>query len=152
MSASDKSKSRRREKVSAGRPLKFTIPSLLAATRDVHKQIMQEIERHHYDEKSTFAIRLALEEGLMNAVKHGNKLDAGKTVHVEATITAKSATIIIEDQGPGFARCDVPDPCCKENLLKPSGRGILLMESYMDKLQYTQGGRRVKMTKRNEAG
>ena len=142
----------KRDKVRGPRPLKFTIPSLLAATRDVHKQIMAEIERHHYDEKSLFAIRLALEEGLMNAVKHGNKLDAGKTVHVEATITAKSVTITIEDQGPGFARCDVPDPCVKENLLKPSGRGILLMESYMDKLEYSEGGRRVKMMKRNEAG
>jgi serine/threonine-protein kinase RsbW len=133
------------------RPLKFTIPSLLAATRDVHQQIMDEVERHHYDEKSAFAIRLALEEGLMNAVKHGNKLDAAKSVYIEARITPQSTTITIEDEGAGFARCDVPDPCARENLLKPSGRGILLMESYMDQVKFSCGGRKLRMVKRNEA-
>ena len=141
----------KRDKGGNNRPLKFTIPSMLAATRDVHKQIMNEVERRHYDDKSLFAIRLALEEGLMNAVKHGNKLDAGKTVQVEAKVGAKSTQITIEDQGTGFERCDVPNPCVKENLLKPSGRGIMLMEAYMDKIEYSRGGRRVKMIKKNEA-
>jgi serine/threonine-protein kinase RsbW len=131
--------------------LHFTIPSLLAATRDVLQQIMHEVERHHYDEKSAFAIRLALEEGLMNAVKHGNKLDAAKSVHIEAKVTAKSTTLTIEDQGCGFERCDVPDPCARHNLLKPSGRGILLMEAYMDEVKFSRGGRKVRMVKKNEA-
>jgi serine/threonine-protein kinase RsbW len=87
---------------------------------------------------------------LINAIKHGNKHDAKKTVHIEARITDKSAEIIIEDQGKGFARKKVPDPCAKENLLKPSGRGILLMEAYMDKVEYSLGGRRVRMIKKNE--
>jgi serine/threonine-protein kinase RsbW len=153
MSASSSSK-RRSSGGGRGRgngALHFVIPSELAATRDVHKQIMDEVERRRYDEKSLFGIRLALEEGLMNAVKHGNKLDPKKTVQVEAKITDKSTEITIEDQGPGFERCEVPDPCAKENLLKPSGRGILLMESYMDKIEYSRGGRRVRMVKRNEA-
>jgi serine/threonine-protein kinase RsbW len=133
------------------RPLQFTIPSLLAATRDVHKQIMQEVEDKKYSEGSLYAIRISLEEGLINAVKHGNKLDSSKTVHVEAKVTKKSTEIVIEDQGNGFKRADVPDPCCKENLLKPSGRGILLMEAYMDKIVYSRGGRRVRMVKKNES-
>jgi serine/threonine-protein kinase RsbW len=132
-------------------PLQFTIPSVPAAIHDVHKRIMDEVERHHYGEQSAFAIRLALEEGLMNAVKHGNKLDASKTVHVEAKVTPKQTEIVIEDQGAGFERKDVPDPCAEENLLKCSGRGLLLMEAYMDKIQYTHGGRRVKMIKKNDA-
>jgi serine/threonine-protein kinase RsbW len=132
-------------------PLQFTIPSVPAAIHDVHKRIMDEVERHQYGEQSAFAIRLALEEGLMNAVKHGNKLDASKTVHVEAKVTPKQTEIVIEDQGAGFERKDVPDPCAEENLLKCSGRGLLLMEAYMDKIQYTHGGRRVKMIKKNDA-
>ena len=130
-------------------PLIFTIPSDLAASRDVHKAIMERVESLHYGEQSTFAIRLALEEGLMNAIKHGNKLDRSKTVHVEAKVTAKSTQITIEDQGKGFDRTDVPDPCASENLLKCSGRGILLMEAYMDKVTYSRGGRRVRMVKKN---
>ena len=133
----------------ATKPLVFTIPSDLAASRDVHKAIMDRVEAERYDEQSAFAIRLALEEGLMNAIKHGNKLDRSKTVHVEATVTAKQAEISIEDQGAGFARTDVPDPCAAENLLKCSGRGILLMEAYMDKVEYTHGGRRLRMVKKN---
>ena len=132
-----------------GDALVFTIPSDLAASRDVHRAIMDRVESLKYDEQSSFAIRLALEEGLMNAIKHGNKLDPSKTVHVEAKVTARSTQITIEDQGKGFDRVEVPDPCATENLLKCSGRGILLMEAYMDKVQYTRGGRRVKMTKKN---
>jgi serine/threonine-protein kinase RsbW len=131
------------------KPLIFTIPSDLAASRDVHKAIMDRVEQQHYDEQSTFAIRLALEEGLMNAIKHGNKLDPKKTVHVEAKVTPKATEITIEDQGKGFHRETVPDPCAEENLLKCSGRGILLMEAYMDEVKYTQGGRRVRMVKKN---
>ena len=131
------------------RVLEFTIPSLPVATRDVHKRIMDEVERRRYDEQSVFAIRLALEEGLMNAVKHGNKLDPAKTVHITAKVTRESTEIVIEDQGAGFKRNCVPDPCCKENLLKPSGRGILLMEAYMDQVRYSCGGRRVRMVKKN---
>lgn len=130
-------------------PLVFTIPSDVAASRDVHKSIMDRVEAQHYDEQSTFAIRLALEEGLMNAIKHGNKHDLKKTVHVEAKVTPKATEITIEDQGKGFHRTDVPDPCADENLLKCSGRGILLMEAYMDKVEYSHGGRRVRMVKKN---
>ena len=131
------------------KPLIFTIPSDLAASRDVHRTIMDRVEAQHYDEQSTFAIRLALEEGLMNAIKHGNRLDPKKTVHVEAKVTPKATEITIEDQGSGFHREEVPDPCAVENLLKCSGRGILLMEAYMDEVKYSQGGRRVRMVKKN---
>lgn len=140
----------KRDKGDKGRPLQFTIPSIRLAVRDVQKQIMDEIKRHKYGENSIHAIHLALEEGLINAIKHGNKDNAAKTVHVEAKVTDKSTEIVIEDEGEGFARGEVPDPCCKENLLKPSGRGILLMEAYMDKVTYSRGGRRVRMVKKNE--
>lgn len=144
--ASTRNSSRANHKTSR---FKFTIPSLLSATRDVHKTIMDEVERMKYDEQSQFSIRLALEEGLMNAVKHGNKLDPGKSVHIEARVTPKFTEIVIEDQGRGFERGGVPDPCAVENLLKCSGRGIMLMEAYMDKVEYLNGGRCVKMVKKN---
>jgi serine/threonine-protein kinase RsbW len=129
--------------------LKFIIPSDPAATREVQKQVLDRVEAAHYGEQATFAIRLALEEGLLNAIKHGNKLRADKTVRIEAKVTPRSTEIVIEDQGDGFDRRSVPDPCSDENLLKCSGRGILLMEAYMDKVQYTRGGRRVKLVKKN---
>lgn len=149
MGVAGSSHPRRSSATGSGRPLVFDIPSDLGASRDVHRAIMSKVEGFKYGEQSSFAIRLALEEGLMNAIKHGNKLDPNKSVHVEAKVTPKKTEIVIEDQGQGFHRDTVPDPCSEENLLKCSGRGILLMEAYMDTVRYTRGGRRVRMVKKN---
>jgi len=83
-------------------------------------------------------------------MKHGNKLDRSKTVHIQARITPRRAEITIEDEGPGFDRRSVPDPTTEENLCKCSGRGILLIEAYMDKAIWSKHGRRVKMIKLNK--
>ena len=131
-------------------PMVFVIPSDPTATRDVQQQVVGRAQAMGYGEQDVFAIRLALEEGMMNAIKHGNKLDRSKTVRIEAKVTPAIVEITVEDQGSGFQRTAVPDPCCEENLLKCSGRGILLMEAYMDKVQYSRGGRRVKMVKRKQ--
>ena len=129
-------------------PLKFTIPSDTAQIGGVHRSIIEHVERFGgFDEHSIFAIKLALEEALINAVKHGNKLDPSKMVHVEARVQPHRAEITIEDEGPGFERRSVPDPTAAENLCKCSGRGILLMESYMTSVKWSKNGRRVEMVK-----
>ena len=132
--------------------VKFTIQSDFEAGkhRDVQTRIMREVERRRYDEGSVFAIRLSLEEALTNAMKHGNKLNPKKVVHVEARVTPKQTEIVIEDQGGGFDRKSIPDPREQCNLDKCSGRGILLMEAYMDRVQWSRGGRRVRMVKKNQ--
>jgi serine/threonine-protein kinase RsbW len=129
----------------------FTIPSNDQHARDdVEEQILSDIRRRGYNGDAVFAIKLALEEAMTNAIKHGNRLDPRKKVHVEATVTPKEAVIVIEDEGPGFDRCVVPNPTLVENLEKCSGRGIHLIEAYMNEVEYTRGGRRVRMLKRNE--
>src|SRR5437016_4182448 len=130
-------------------PLKFDITSTFSEGREVQKRITDDVERLGFDSHSQFAIKLALEEALINAIKHGNKLDPRKKVHVEAKVTPRQAEIVIEDEGPGFDRNCVPDPTADENLCKCSGRGILLIESFMDKVQWSHGGRRVKLVKKN---
>ncbi len=132
--------------------MKFTIPSDFSAGREVQAKILDDVQRHGYGAESTFAIKLALEEVLINAIKHGNKFDPGKRVHVECTITPKQAEIIIEDEGAGFERQEVPDPTAEENLTKCSGRGILLIEAYMDAVEYSNRGRRVRLLKKNVDG
>jgi serine/threonine-protein kinase RsbW len=135
-----------------GRPsrLVFTIPSDFAAGRDVQKRILEDVQRNGFQGQSFFAINLALEEALTNAIKHGNRLDPAKKVHIEAKVTPKRAEITVEDEGPGFDRGGVPDPTSHENLEKCSGRGILLIEAYMNRVTWDRGGRRVKMIKKNE--
>jgi serine/threonine-protein kinase RsbW len=131
-------------------PLKFEIPSDHKHQREVQTAILEEVARRGFNSQSTFAIKLALEEAMINAVKHGNKLNPSKTVKIEAKISPTVAEIVIEDQGPGFDRSSVPDPTKEENLEKCSGRGILLMESYMNSVSWSKNGRRVKMVKKNE--
>jgi serine/threonine-protein kinase RsbW len=128
----------------------FVIPSDPQAAEDVQDQILADIRRRGYDGHAVFAIKLALAEGIINAINHGNHKDPNKKVHVEATVTPKEAIIVIEDEGPGFDRCNVPNPTLPENLEKCNGRGIHLIESYMNEVEYTRGGRRVRMMKRNE--
>lgn len=130
--------------------LRFDFPSNFDTGCDVQRQILAEVERHGFNPNSLFATRLALEEALVNAIKHGNKLDPRKRVVVEAKVTPQRVEIEIEDQGPGFKRSSVPDPTAEENLCKCSGRGILLIEAYMNSVEWSQGGRRVRMVRYNE--
>jgi serine/threonine-protein kinase RsbW len=116
--------------------------------RQVQEQILNAAERNGYQDKCLFAIKIAVEEALVNAIKHGNRGDKTKHVTIEANISPQEAEITIEDEGPGFHRGDVPDPLAEENIEKPSGRGILLIESYMTQVSWDQGGRRVRMIKR----
>ncbi len=134
-----------------GLSLKFKIPSDFKHQHEVQNAILDEVIRRGFNSQSTFAIKLALEEAMINAVKHGNKLNPKKSVLIEAKISPTVAEIVIEDEGPGFDRKSVPDPTAEENLEKCSGRGILLMEAYMNSVKWTNGGRRVKMVKKNEA-
>jgi serine/threonine-protein kinase RsbW len=131
-------------------PVKATINSEFSAGYEVQQRILEAAARYGYREQSLFALKIALEEALVNAIKHGNKLDPGKHVTIEASISLKQAEILIEDEGPGFDRRSVPDPLADENLEKSSGRGILLIEAYMSQVSWDHGGRRVRMVKKND--
>ena len=131
-------------------PLRFVIRSDLAEAPQVQHRVLEQLTRHHYGPNATFAIRLCLEEALSNAIKHGNKSDASKLVHVEASITPEAAQIIVEDEGLGFQRTGVPDPTTDENVQRLHGRGVMLIESYMDEVHWECGGRRVRMIRRND--
>lgn len=102
-------------------------------------------ERHEYDQTSCFAIRLALEEALSNAIRHGNKADPAKTVIVEWSVDASGVSIRIEDEGPGFDPDTVPDPTESENIEIPAGRGIVLMRSFMTAVRFHPPGNLVEM-------
>lgn len=128
----------------------MTIASDYGAAREVQRLIREDVERWGYDPDSQFAIKLAIEEALINAIKHGNKLDRAKRVHVEWRVGPDSAEFSVEDEGPGFQRTHVPDPTDETNLEKLTGRGILLMEAYMNQVEWSREGRRVRLVKHNE--
>lgn len=127
----------------------MVIPSELNAARAFEERVLREVARHGYSEAAMFAIRLALEEGLNNAIKHGNRGDPKKKITVDCDVDADRATITICDEGAGFDPARVPDPTADENLEKPSGRGLMLMKAYMDEVRYNDRGNQVFLMKRN---
>ena len=130
--------------------LKLTIGSDLSAVREVRDLVLKEVDHFGFDRQSHFAIQLALEEAIINAIKHGNSHDPNKKVEIEFKINAKQLDVWIEDEGPGFKRDAVPDPTLDENIEKCSGRGILLIEAYMSSVKWTREGRRLHMIKKND--
>ena len=123
------------------------VPSDPAALRRMCDRVLLEIKSCDYSDDDIFAIHLGLEEGLINAVKHGNKADLTKMVSIDYSVTGERFDVHITDQGNGFNSQKVPDPRCGDNLYKNGGRGLLLMRSYMDVVEYNEAGNSVHMVK-----
>jgi serine/threonine-protein kinase RsbW len=128
-------------------PFEITIPSDLNEARRVQAVIEDALHGVHFSDHEIFAIRLALEEALVNAIKHGNQMDHTKRVRVAYQIAPDRFEVQITDEGPGFDPVDVPDPTAPENIERPCGRGLLLMRHYMTEVAYHDRGRAVRMAK-----
>lgn len=111
----------------------------------LQREVVEVIRAAGYDEASTFAVRLALEEAVANAFRHGNGEDPGKVVTVEFEVSPDRVWIAVEDEGGGFDPAAVPDPTEEANLEIPSGRGIMLMRAYMTDVSIVAPGNRVEM-------
>jgi len=110
-------------------------------------EILEHLQAHCWTEQDIFGIHLALEEAIMNAIKHGNREDPGKTVAVRWQLADDRFCVQVTDEGEGFNPEDVPDPTLDENLDRPSGRGLMLMRSYMSEVLYNARGNSVVMIK-----
>jgi serine/threonine-protein kinase RsbW len=127
---------------------RLVIPSDFSAVVAAEETVLKEVSPLGYGQSSLFGIKLALEEGLNNAIRHGNRLDPRKTVQLDYEVSREHVVIEIADQGLGFDPQGVPDPTADENLEKPSGRGIMLMRAYMDEVRYSRDGKQLHMMKR----
>ncbi len=114
----------------------------------VHEAICAEMESQRYSSHDIFCVRLALDESLNNALRHGNGLDPSKQVKVSYNIQRDKVWIRIEDEGSGFCPDDVPDPTQQEYLDQPGGRGLHVMRSFMCSVQYNGQGNCVTMCKK----
>ena len=79
--------------------------------------IREKLEALAWSQDDLFRIHLALEEVVMNAIKHGNSLDASKKVSVDCNVVNDLFTVIVKDEGKGFIREEIPDPTEGENVL-----------------------------------
>jgi len=93
---------------------------------------------------------LTLEEAFLNAVRHGNKMDPTKKVQVDYSVGSEKIEICVTDQGAGFEPEAVADPRYGVGLYKAGGRGLLLMNSYMDVVSFNERGNSVRMVRYKE--
>src|SRR5256714_10419373 len=125
----------------------FTIASDPSEVQRIQDHIEGQLRSQLFEDRDIFCIKLALEEALVNAIKHGNQMDRSKKVHVAYHVRPDRFEIQITDEGPGFDPDDIPDPTAPENLERPCGRGLLLMRHYMTEVAYHDRGRAVRMAK-----
>jgi serine/threonine-protein kinase RsbW len=124
-----------------------TIPSELEVGHRLLEEMLGKIQAENWSARDQFGLRLALEEAVVNAIKHGNCLDAAKTVHVECRSTPDKIWIRVSDQGRGFNPDAVPDCTDPDRIDVPSGRGIMLMRNFMTRVEYSDRGNVVTMEK-----
>ena len=118
-----------------------------AEARKLQEEIERQLKDTLFSEKEVFSIKLALEEALVNAIKHGNQFDRTKKVRIAYQVAKERFDIQISDEGCGFDPDDVPDPTAIENLERPCGRGLMLMRYYMTEVSFSSTGNSVSMSK-----
>jgi serine/threonine-protein kinase RsbW len=131
-----------------------TVDLLLDSTLDsvdvAEEAVLKEAQELGFDEDDMHKIGMSVRECMVNAVVHGNRYNARKKVHLMIQRTADRLAIVVQDEGEGFDMADLPDPLANENLLRHSGRGLLLIQAFMDEFQIRPRepkGTEVKMVK-----
>lgn len=114
--------------------------------REIEEEVIGAVRAEGYPEAACFAVRLALEEAIYNAFRHGHRdLPPGEPIEVAWSIGPDAVRITVTDQGPGFDPGSVPDPTTEERLELPHGRGLMLMKAYMTEVRYSAKGNQVTM-------
>jgi serine/threonine-protein kinase RsbW len=132
------------------RSFELIIQSRLEEMSAVHDVIAEAVKEYHLSEDLAHWIELTVSESMINAIQHGNQADPAKTATLRISSDGDDIEILVEDQGHGFRLDSVADPTDKANLLKPSGRGLLIIRSFMDEVDLSQcegGGCRLRMVK-----
>src|SRR3990172_8859716 len=124
------------------------VKSDLRETCVAKQAVITELERYRYSDDAVFAVKLALEEALTNAVKHGNRNNAAKSITVRYAVNENKAVVVVRDEGGGFLPDDAPDCPSPDRLPLPNGRGIMLIRTYMDEVCFRDHGREVYFVKR----
>ena len=121
------------------------------ALERVQSDVGDALRERGFDEAAAFAIRLALEEAMINGFRHGNRGSPEKSVTVDCTIDGETVELVVTDEGEGFDPASVPDPTADENIEIPSGRGIMLMRAYMSSVEFLPPGNRLRIVYRRGA-
>ena len=124
----------------------YTLDSTIESLAKVEQIIESLKEEFGISEEIFGNILVSISEGMNNAIKHGNKLNANKSVEFSFELGAEEYQFTIMNKGSGFNFENVPDPTHPDNIEKIDGRGIFIMESLADKIAYELDGSKVVLT------
>src|SRR5467141_4144164 len=119
----------------ASRTVEQVLDSTLESVDQAERLALELARESGFSEEDLDRIGMSVRECMVNAVVHGNRYNARKKVRLTVSRTADRLTIVIADEGEGFDMASLPDPLANENLLRHSGRGILLIQAFMDEFQ-----------------
>jgi len=125
--------------------IKVHFPSLDENIRIVESFIDNAKEKFNLDDDIYGNIMVAVTESVNNAIRHGNKSDKKKNVHLTLSLNDNLIRFIVKDEGIGFDYHNLPDPTSPENIDKPSGRGIFLMKHLSDEVTFKNKGSEVEL-------
>lgn len=115
------------------------------------QRLLQLLTTYEFETNDVFAIQLAVEEALVNAIKHGNQMDRCKHVLVAIHLGRKEFRIRIRDEGKGFDPSDIPDPTGPENRERMGGRGLWLIRHYMHEVRYNGKGNTITLIRQRSS-
>ncbi len=127
------------------------IESDIRRARDVEEAILSQCHKHSFTDRDLFALKLAVDEAINNAVRHGNRSDSSKQIHIKYRVTPRRCDVVIADEGNGFNPAAVPDPTTEQNIEQTSGRGLLLMRAFMSSVVFNETGNAITLTKFNDS-
>jgi serine/threonine-protein kinase RsbW len=113
-----------------------SLESTLESVDQAESLVLAMAKRIGFGEDDENSISMAIRESMVNAVAHGNKYNNRKRVQLTIEGHPDRLVVTIADEGDGFDEAAVADPLAAENLLKQSGRGLLLMRAFMDECQH----------------
>ena len=127
------------------------IPSDIKYVKKVSSKVLDSLASHDVNESDIFDIKLCVEEAVINAIVHGNCHDKNKSVRITSWVEDSRLNVEVEDEGSGFNRESLADPTANDNIMKGSGRGVYLINKFMDEIGYNDSGNKIKMTKNLES-
>jgi serine/threonine-protein kinase RsbW len=124
---------------------------VIASDTVVGRRMLDELLGHlkslRWSRHDIFSVHLAVDEALVNAHRHGNQLDPAKHIRFCCRASPKKVRVEITDEGPGFDPGKLPDPTDSAHLLRPCGRGVMLMRAFMSRVEFLNGGNHVVLEK-----
>jgi serine/threonine-protein kinase RsbW len=138
------------ESIGESRSVDAFLNSTLDSVDDAEQLVLGVAAEAGFEEEDLHKISMAVRETVVNAVVHGNRYSAHKKVHVRVSAAKGRLEVNVGDEGNGFDPASLPDPLATENLLHQSGRGLLLVQAFVDEFQIQRlapAGTEVKLVK-----